>query len=307
MSEKIYVSKITQDTKNSVKDCLLSLFYRKNDLIQFLKSCGSTSSDLINIGELMTKSRIVDTYFGNLEQRLDNGTAQYHSLMRQIIDWDDFDSYWFRNGSLDAGYAKSRIGQLNKLLGKKTKIEEERLKLREKEQEYEKIKARSQLITDLRDKFYRMCQDSDQTQKRGYELEDLLNKMFSFFGFDVFKPFKLKGEQIDGSFKHDGDNYIFESKWQDKESAVNDLYAFAYKIESNSLYPRGVFFSINGYSEDALNRITYNKKAQLILFDAVDIIAVLEERISLVSLLEEKIRFAQTHSRIYVNANDILK
>ena len=131
--------------------------------------------------------------------------------------------------------------------------------------------------------------------------------MFSFFGFDVFKPFKLKGEQIDGSFKHDGDNYIFESKWQDKESAVNDLYAFAYKIESNSLYPRGVFFSINGYSEDALNRITYNKKAQLILFDAVDIIAVLEERISLVSLLEEKIRFAQTHSRIYVNANDILK
>lgn len=307
MKEKIFISKLTQDVKNSIKDCLLSLFYRKSDLIDFIQSCGSSTADLLGINESMTKSQIVDSYFYNLSRRLDNGTAQYHSLIRQIIDWSDFDSYWFRNGSLNPDYAQGRIENLKKLLGKKTKIEEERLKRKDVEKSYEKTRARAQFISDLREKFYRMCQDGDQTQKRGYELEKLLNEVFGLFGFDVYKPFKLQGEQIDGSFKYDGENYIFESKWHDKETACVDLYSFAYKIESNSLYPRGVFFSINGYTDEALNRITYNKKAQLILFDAVDLIAVLEERMTLGSLLDEKIRFAQTHSKIYMNANEILK
>lgn len=307
MTEKIFISKLTQDIKNGIKDCLLSLFYRKLDLIDFLKSCGSTSTDIVGINSVMTKSQIVDAYFRNLELRNDNGMVQYHSLIRQIVEWEDFDSYWFNNGNLDAEYAKGRIDRLSKLLGKKTKQEEDRLKIKEKQKEYEKVKVKAQLVSDLREKFYLMCKDGDQSQRRGYELEELLNKMFDLFGFDVYKPFKLIGEQIDGSFKHDGENYIFESKWHDKELAVNSLYEFAYKIESNTLYPRGVFFSINGYTDQTIERITHNKKAQLILFDAIDFISILEERVTLTFLLDEKIRFAQTHSKIYINANEILK
>ncbi|MBU3979352.1 hypothetical protein KJ980_02455 [Patescibacteria group bacterium] len=307
MKEKIFITRISLDLKNKVKDCLLGLFYRKRDLIEFIHICGSTSIDLSGVDESLTKSQIVDNYFSNLAKRQDQGMTQYHSLIRQIIDWSDFDSYWFRNGSLDASYAKERIDRLKMILGEKTKIEEERLKRKDADIALEKTKARNQLISDLREEFYQMCKLVDQTQKRGYQLEELLNKMFGLFGLDVYKPFKLLGEQIDGAFKHDGENYIFESKWHDKETACNDLYHFAYKIESNSLYPRGVFFSINGYTEEALNRISFNKKAQLILFDTIDFIAVFEERITLPILLDEKIRHAQTRAKIYVNANEILK
>ncbi|MCK4540452.1 hypothetical protein KAU09_04850 [Candidatus Parcubacteria bacterium] len=152
-----------------------------------------------------------------------------------------------------------------------------------------------------------MCKNKDGSQRRGYQLEEFLQKLFGLFEVDVFKPFKLQGEQIDGSVKFDGNNYTLEARWHDVEMACNALYTFAYKIESNMLYPRGLFFSINGYSDEAVKRITHGKSPQLLLFDAIDFIAVLEERISLVKLLEEKIRYAQTRSNIYINANEILK
>lgn len=307
MKERIYISKVTSDVKNAIRDCILSIFYKKSDLITFLKECGSSSSDLFDIDESLTKSKILDVYYNNLDKRSDNGTLQYHALIRGMFDWSDFDSYWFQNGSLDPKLAKDKIEKLKALLGKKTEKEEEKLKIKEREAETEKVLARSRTISDLREEFYEMCKNREGSQKRGYQLEAFLQKLFSLFGIDVFKPFKLVGEQIDGSIKFDSNNYTFEAKWHDVEIACNDLYIFAYKIDSNNLYPRGIFFSINGYTNESIKRITQSKSPQLLLFDAIDFIAVLEERISLVKLLEEKIRHAQTRSNIYVNANEILK
>ncbi len=307
MIEKIYLSQISTDVKNCLKDCLLSLFFRKVDLIAFIKQSGSTSAVMKGINDNLTKSQIVDLYFNNLAESTNKGNLQVHSLIRSLIEWKDFDSYWFRNGNLDPDYAKGRIEKLKELLGQKTELEEQRSRIKEREAEQEKLKKKNQTITDLRNQFYEMCKKVDESQQRGYDLEKFLGFLFPIYNIDVYKPFKLIGEQVDGSFKHDGENYIFESKWQDKEVACNQLYSFAFKIESNSLYPRGVFFSINGYTEEALQRISYNKKAQLILFDAIDFIAVLEERIMLPTLLDEKIRYAQTRSKIYINANEILK
>jgi len=307
MKEKIYISKVTLDVKNAIKDCLFSIFYKKSDLINFIKECGSTGGDMSGIEELLTKSKIIDIYYNNLSRRTDNGVAQYHALIRGIFDWSDFDSYWFQNGSLDAKVAKDKIEKLKTLLGHKTEKEEERLKTKEREAETEKIKAKNRTMDELRNEFYEMCKNKSGSQKRGYQLEEFLQKLFGLFEINVFKPFKLQGEQIDGAIKFDGNNYTFEAKWQDAESACNDLYVFAYKIESNTLYPRGLFFSINGFSVEAIERITFGKSPHLLLFDANDFIAVLEERISLIKLLEEKIRYAQTKSNIYINANEILK
>ena len=306
MKERIHISRITQDLKNAIKDCLLSLFYRKADIIPFLKECGSTARDMQGINESLTKSQIVDIYFSNIGARADEGTMQYHALIRNLIDWSDFDSYWFQNKKLDSSYAKGRVEKLQELLGKKTEKEEEKSRKKEREAEAEKIKAKNRTMEDLRVEFYEMCKNKDSSQKRGFALEAFLQKLFGIFEIDVFKSFKLLGEQIDGAIKFDSANYTSEAKWHDTEIACNSLYDFAYKIESNTLYPRGLFFSINGYSEESIQRITHGKSPQLLLFDAVDFVNILEERITMHKLLEEKIRYAQTRSRIYVNANEII-
>lgn len=303
----LVIRKLTLDLKNSIKDCLLNLIFRKQDLYDFLKSSNLSSSDLRGVDVNDTKSQMIDVMFTNIESRSDKGALQIKSIIGNIVDWSDFGSHWFQNGTLNPDEARASIERLKKLIGEKTKKDEELQKIKERKETLKKQQERIASFKKLYGDFTTLCSMSESAQQRGYELEKLLVSIFNYFGIEVYKAFKLKGEQIDGSFKFDGQNYTFEAKWQDQVSAVNSLYAFAMKIETNNLYPRGVFLSIGGYSKEAVEIITKNKKPNLILFDAQDLIAVLEERISLNELLQHKIRFAQSKGgNIYINAGELL-
>ncbi len=306
MDKIVIHKKLPADLRNAIKDCLCSLFFRKKDLISYFKDSNCTTSDLRNTSNELTKSDNVDIVIGNLELREDGGLLQKRSIIDSLIDWSDFGSYWFKNGSLDPVNAKRSIENLKKMLGKKTEQEKEFDEIKKRKEKIEKNKKKKIKLEELNFLFKSLCKMDDNCQKRGYELEKLLVELFEYFEIEVEGPFKLKGEQIDGSFNFESDNYIFEAKWQDEHSACNDLYTFAYKIESNTLYPRGFFLSINGFSKDAVERITHNKKPQLILLDASDLIVILDGRITLVDLLKRKVKFAQTRGEIYMNAFNLL-
>lgn len=67
-------------------------------------------------------------------------------------------------------------------------------------------------------------------QKRGYVFEALLRDLFNIFGLEAREPFRLKGEQIDGSFLLQGETYLVEAKWQDAQTGVADLHTFHGKV-----------------------------------------------------------------------------
>ncbi|MCR4329586.1 MAG: hypothetical protein NUV65_03495 [Candidatus Roizmanbacteria bacterium] len=304
----LLIRKVTADVKNGVKDCLMNLLYRKQDLLDFFKSSNLTQSDLRDVDVNDTKSRMIDVMFLNLSKRSDNGATQFKSVIENIVDWTDFGSHWFQNGSLDPKEAKTSIERLKKILGEKTEKDLEIQEIKERQLRLKKQQDKKLAFQSLNNDFVELCKMAEHTQKRGYKLEKLLVALFDYFDIEVYKSFKLLGEQIDGSFKFDGQNYTFEAKWQDQVSAVNSLYAFTMKIETNNLYPRGIFLSINGYSSEAVEIITKNKKPNLLLFDSLDLIAVLEERISLSDLLHHKIRYAQSKGgNIYINASKLLE
>jgi hypothetical protein len=48
---------------------------------------------------------------------------------------------------------------------------------------------------------------------RGYAFERFLQDLFKAFEMDPREPFRLQGEQIDGSFQLDGETYLVEAKW----------------------------------------------------------------------------------------------
>lgn len=304
---KIFIKKrFPVDLRNAVKDCLCSLFYRKKDLLYYFTSLNCTSRDLRGSSNELTKSDNVDIILTNLEEREDGGLLQKRNLIDSLINWSDYESYWFKNGSLDPIQAKQSIENLKKILGKKTEQEQKLEEINKREEKSRQSEKKKIKLDELNNVFKKLCGMEEHSQKRGYELENLLVELFQYFEIEVEGPFKLKGEQIDGSFNFEGNNFIFEAKWQDSLSANNDLYSFAYKIESNTLYPRGFFLSINGFSADAVEKITQNKKPQLILLDASDLIVVLDGRISLKDLLKRKVKFAQTRGEIYMNAHKLL-
>jgi hypothetical protein len=50
-------------------------------------------------------------------------------------------------------------------------------------------------------------------QRRGRRFEGFLGEMFERFGLAPRGDFRLVGEQIDGSFKLNGQTYLVEAKW----------------------------------------------------------------------------------------------
>lgn len=112
-------------------------------------------------------------------------------------------------------------------------------------------------------------------------------------------PFRLVGEEIDGTFKFEGENYITEAKWQDAGASTNQLYGFAQKVDGK-MHGRGFFISVNGFSNEGIRAIVLGKHIKTILMDGQDLSHVLEERMSLDEMLDYKIRAAQTRGDVYV-------
>ena len=265
MKTTFITNKISPDLKNAIKDCLLSIIWKKDDLLSALRNCNFSVKDLSEVRTDQNKSQMIDIVFNNLLSRNDQGTTQIRSVIEMLINWSDFDSYYWRNGILNKDEALMKINNFKKLLGKKTEQDQELQNKKEREEKLKQEQQKPKLLADLNTRFSSLCNMAKFRQQRGYELEKLLHDLFAFFEIDVCKAFKLQGEQIDGSFNFLNQNYIFEAKWQSMEAAVDSLYNFAYKVETNIFYPRGVFFSISGYSQDAIASISRHKKPKLIL------------------------------------------
>jgi len=55
---------------------------------------------------------------------------------------------------------------------------------------------------------------------RGYAFESFLAALFNAFGLNAREAFKLRGEQIDGSFTLANETYLLEAKWHNELTGV---------------------------------------------------------------------------------------
>jgi hypothetical protein len=90
-------------------------------------------------------------------------------------------------------------------------------------------RERSQALRELKDEFLRLAGDSDRNAA-GLALEKLLNRLFTLFGLQPRQPFRVTGEQIDGSFQMDAEIYLLESKWEKHPLPEAPLLVFREKI-----------------------------------------------------------------------------
>ena len=144
-------------------------------------------------------------------------------------------------------------------------------------------------LPSLRSQFYGLVGSSDR-QAAGFALEKLLNRLFDLFDLNPRASFRLKGEQIDGTFVLDHETYLLEAKWEAKPVNEAALLVFRGKIEGKSGFTRGLFLSINGFTPDALTAITRGKQPSFILADGSDLSPVFEQAIRLDDLLRHKVR-----------------
>jgi hypothetical protein len=289
------------DIKACMKDCILSIFWPKKDIFGFFKKHDCTKHDLKALDgyEGMLRHVMVDNMYDRLAERADGGLGQFRSMLRSLVGWSRFDPYYFETlKKLDRAVAERNIAHLKQLQEiRDAKIHEERAKREAAKAEAQKPKFD---LAALRDQYLELHSGKMNAQKRGYALEKLFAELARVDSLEVTESFKVVGEQIDGTVKYDGEHYLVEGKWQDKGSANEPVYQFVGKIEGK-MYGRGLFVSVQGFSENVIETIVKGKAIKTIFVDGEDLILVLEGFLSFRDMLDRKIKAAQTKGLIYVH------
>lgn len=297
-----------KDMLDSMRTCILSILWKKDDIVSFFKDNQCDRKDLARVGNTaeLTRVRIVDYVFEDLNKRPDSGIGQFRSMLKSLINWSHFDPYYFDVlGKLSREEAERQINHLRQLQEiRDTKTKEIRRNKQEKEQKNTLEKKKEEIRNIYLKLFYGKDDNGKYTDnlKRGYCAEDFLKKVYEADSKLTQSKFihDIQSELVRGKFKFEGENYILQLKWQDKQEISNSLYIFSQKVEGQiKMNGRGIFISINGYETDSVRILKSVKATKTILINGEDFVPVIEGRLSLSELLDKKIIAAQTEGEIY--------
>lgn len=140
-------------------------------------------------------------------------------------------------------------------------------------------------------------------QARGYAFEAFLKSLFDAFCLVAREPFRLRGEQIDGSFQLGSDIYLLEAKWQGHPIGVDDLHTFHGKIEQKAAWTRGLFVSNSGFTDEGL--MAFGRGKRIICMDGLDLYEMLDREISVTSVLDRKVRCAAETGSPFARVRDL--
>lgn len=144
----------------------------------------------------------------------------------------------------------------------------------------------------------------DDPQRRGRELESVLNRLFVLDGIAVKESFTLRGEagegvieQIDGVIEIDGELYLVEMKWLREAAGPGDVSQHLVRVFARSEV-RGIFISASGFTDGAISACREALAHRLnFLCELEELVHLLEQNGDLKRLLKSKITAALVEKR----------
>lgn len=291
------------DIKGCMKDCILSLFWPRKDIIGFFEKHGCTKAEIASVqieGEnALKRHEVIDTLFAALAARSDSGLGPFRAMLQSLLNWSHFDTYYFdKLRKLDRATATrnlEHLRQLQEIRDAKIKADRERRAAQEAERQQP-----TTTLEQLRTEYLDLLASKTSRQQRGYALERILTELSRLSRLETTEAFRANGEQIDGAVKFDGEHYLIEAKWQERTASNEPVYQFAGKV-SGKLYGRGLFISVNGFSPEVIRSLVMGKEIQTLFIDGEDLILVLEGHLTLRDMIDRKVKAAQTKGLIYVH------
>ena len=140
-------------------------------------------------------------------------------------------------------------------------------------------------------------------QARGYAFEKFLKDVFDTYGLAARPSFRLRGEQIDGSFVLGEQTYLLEARWRNAQVDVQTLRAFNGRVEEKASWSRGLIISQSGFTEDGPH--AFGRGKRVICMDGLDLHEVLSGRLHLADVIALKARRAAETGIAYVPVRDL--
>ena len=288
----------------ALKESLTNIYWIKKDLRGFVYHTIEQNAIISTIDwENNNKRESVYQLIDRMVNRLDIYNNDLLKLFDAVMHFNDFTHLrQCDNHEAKIRKAEESVKALRTHAAGYFTLKEENDRAIERRKTFEKMQNEKlsfqQKITELRDKLNVLVSEQNH-QKRGYLLEKLLSELFLTFDLNPKEAFKIIGEQIDGAFTFDNQDYLLEAKWQSIPVQANDLYDFGGKIAGKFKSALGLFISINGFSSECI-LVDSPVVKSIILMDGQDLIAVLENRITLLQMLLRKRRHAVEKGEMYL-------
>lgn len=131
-----------------------------------------------------------------------------------------------------------------------------------------------------------------EPQPRGYAFEKFLTDLFALWELRPRRAFRNPGEQIDGSFVLDGDTYLLEARWRNRQADQAALLAFSGKVAGKSEWSRGLFISYAGFTGPGLEAFRRGSATNIVCVDGLDLHLILEGSLDWAEVIRRKARRA---------------
>ncbi|CAM3093990.1 Restriction endonuclease type IV Mrr domain-containing protein [Sphingomonas antarctica] len=142
-----------------------------------------------------------------------------------------------------------------------------------------------------------------QPQERGVAFERFLKRAFDYYGLRARDGFRIRGEQIDGSFDLDGATYLLEAKWEANKTPAADLHTFEGKLSQKASWARGLFVSYVGFTDVGLHAFGRGKRT--VCMSGQDFDEMFERIIPLDEIIRRKVRRAAETGDVLVPVRDM--
>lgn len=293
----------------ALKEALTHIYWKKQDLRSFVYHSVENKLLISTIDwDNCKKAESAGVLVDRMAARPDLYENDLLRLFNVVMHFDDFThlKQW-DDPETKIKKAKDSVEALRKHASGYFQLKEEREKADERKNIFSRMQKEkesfSNMISVLKDDFTRLITEMNN-QKRGFSFEKFLNSLFTLFDLEPKQSFRIVGEQIDGAFTFDGNDFLLEAKWQEKPVDLGDLYKFGGKIEGRLKLTLGLAVSINGFTKDYNQGKSASLKTML-LMDGEDLMAVLENRIDLKDLLFRKRRHASDSGDIFLKFREM--
>ncbi len=141
--------------------------------------------------------------------------------------------------------------------------------------------------------------DPAQKRRRGRRFEEFLRNLLAADDLAPRIRIRPDGEEIDGSFVLNDRTFLLEAKWHAAPLPASSIYQFKGKVDGKLVGTLGVFISMSGFSEDAVDALTVGKDLNVILFDGSDVEAAVDSPNGFRTVLLAKLRAAGEEGLVY--------
>lgn len=298
-------------------EVIATLVHIKSTMVELiLKPAGVPSKAYNNLiyrrdettGRTLSKRQIAPLILDEIEKKNDN-----KKILRAIIEitacWNKF------HLAYNEFQARATVQKARELLDSIELMEAREAKQRELARKEELAKMEKEKAKNFRKQlelllimYDELAKGMDE-QRRGFLLEDLLNRTFDLCEIPVVSGFTRNegGEQIDGAFKLDGWHYIVECRWRKKFSNIRELDGLSGQISRSGRQTMGVFLSINGWSTKVVPLLKQNPDKNILLIDGYDLRMVLASQVHLKEFLLAKVAQLNLKAEPFYSVNDYLK